>query len=198
MATTIRLTRMGKKKQPFYRLVVLDSRKRRDGAYLANLGYYNPFVEPHKVKLHEEEIIAWLKKGAQISETARSLLKAQGILYRYALVRQGLAAEEIESKVSQWREGADARAARWQLRRAEQQRREIAAKAKAESEKAALAEAAEGEAGDAGATEGAAVDSATEREATSTASGDSDTAAGAAVPGTAGDETAEADAKGES
>ena len=46
LATTIRLTRMGKKKRPFYRLVVLDSRTRRDGAYLANLGYYNPFVEP--------------------------------------------------------------------------------------------------------------------------------------------------------
>ena len=46
VATTIRLTRMGRKKRPFYRMVVLDSRKRRDGAYLANLGYYNPFTDP--------------------------------------------------------------------------------------------------------------------------------------------------------
>ena len=71
---------MGKKKRPFYRLVVLDSRKRRDGAYLANVGYYNPFVEPAEVKLHDEEIIAWLKKGATCSGTVRSLLRSQGVL----------------------------------------------------------------------------------------------------------------------
>ena len=54
MATTIRLTRMGRKKRPFYRLVVLDSRKRRDGAYLANLGFYNPFTEPHEINIHAD------------------------------------------------------------------------------------------------------------------------------------------------
>ncbi len=200
MATTIRLTRMGKKKQPFYRLVVLDSRKRRDGAYLANLGYYNPFVEPHKVKLHEEEIIAWLKKGARVSETARSLLKAQGVLYRYSLVQQGLAVEEIEDKVSQWREGAEARVARWQQRRTEQQRLEIAAKAKAkaEAEKAALATAAEAEADAAGVTQSTAADSAAEGEAPTTASGDAGTEADSVVPEAAGDEAAEADTKDES
>ena len=64
---------MGRKKRPFYRLVVLDSRKRRDGAYLANLGYYNPFTEPHEINLHPDEIVAWLQKGATVSETARSL-----------------------------------------------------------------------------------------------------------------------------
>ena len=86
---------MGKKKRPFYRLVVLDSRKRRDGAYLANLGYYNPFVEPFEINLHEDKIIAWLQKGATISETARSLLRSQGVLFKYSLVRQGLSEEEI-------------------------------------------------------------------------------------------------------
>ena len=69
LATTIRLTRMGKKKRPFYRLVVLDSRKRRDGAYLANLGYYNPFVEPLEVELHEDEVILGAKRDEAFGAT---------------------------------------------------------------------------------------------------------------------------------
>ena len=86
LATTIRLTRMGKKKRPFYRLVVVYSRKRRDGAYLANLGYYNPFVEPHEVDLHHDEILSWLAKGAEVRDTASSLLKREGILYHFSLL----------------------------------------------------------------------------------------------------------------
>lgn len=146
MATTIRLTRMGKKKRPFYRLVVLDSRKRRDGAYLANLGYYNPFQEPHQIKLHDEEIIAWLQKGAQVSGTARALLRAQGVLYKHSLVKQGLASEEIESRMEEWREGADTRAARREQKRADENRRAAAVKAEAAAAVAAAEAAAGGEA----------------------------------------------------
>jgi small subunit ribosomal protein S16 len=140
LATTIRLTRMGKKKRPFYRLVVLDSRKRRDGAYLANLGYYNPFVEPHEVELHHDEILSWLEKGAEVRDTARSLLKREGILYKFSLVKQGLPAEEIEAKMEAWRPGQQARIARAeeartarlrQIEEAEQKRRDDAAKAAA-------------------------------------------------------------------
>ena len=139
MATTIRLTRMGKKKRPFYRLVVLDSRKRRDGAYLANLGYYNPFVEPHEVQLHADEIVAWLGKGATLSNTARSLLKREGVLYRFSLIRQGLSEDEIASRLEGWRDGAGKRIARKEEDRlrhlrhiedAEQKRRDDADSAK--------------------------------------------------------------------
>ena len=98
MATTIRLTRLGKKKRPFYRLVVLDSRKRRDGAYLANLGYYNPFVEPPEINIRADELIAWLAKGATVSGTARSLMKREGVLYQFSLVQEGLGAEEITAQ----------------------------------------------------------------------------------------------------
>ncbi len=145
LATTIRLTRMGKKKRPFYRLVVLDSRARRDGAYLANLGYYNPFVEPHEVDLRPDEIIDWLGKGAVLSDTARSLLRREGILYRYSLVKQGLSAEQVAEKLEAWRPAHEARLARAaadvetrrrQLAEAEQQRKDEAAKA-AEAEAAA-------------------------------------------------------------
>ncbi|MFH2053213.1 MAG: 30S ribosomal protein S16 [bacterium] len=149
MPATIRLTRMGRKKRPFYRLVVLDSRKRRDGAYLANLGYYNPFSDPFEVELHDDEIISWLQKGATISETARSLLQGQGLLYKYSLINQGMPADEVAAKVAQWRDQAeqnrvqklDAAAAR----KAEAEKKaaeEAAAKAKAEAEAKAAEEAA--------------------------------------------------------
>lgn len=135
MATTIRLTRLGKKKRPFYRLVVLDSRTRRDGAYLANLGYYNPFVEPHEVKLHTDEILHWLGKGATVSETARSLLRAQGVLYQYSLVKAGVSGDEIASRMAVWQESATARDARQADKRAAAAEEVAAACAKAEAEK---------------------------------------------------------------
>jgi small subunit ribosomal protein S16 len=135
--TTIRLTRMGRKKRPFYRLVVLDSRKRRDGAYLANLGYYNPFQDPHQVELHAPEIIDWLKKGATMSETARSLLRREGILYRYSLVQKGMEEAEIEAKMAEWTASAEKKEAD-RLASIEAK-----AKAKAEAEAKALKEAEE-------------------------------------------------------
>ena len=151
MSTTIRLTRMGRKKRPFYRLVVLDSRKRRDGAYLANLGFYNPFTEPHEINLQSDEIIAWLDKGATVSDTARSLLRSQGVLYRYSLVKQGLDAAEIDSRMNAWQSNAeaneqkrtDAKAAKAALVEAEAKAAaEAEAKAAAEAEAAAKAAAA--------------------------------------------------------
>ncbi len=157
MATTIRLTRMGKKKRPFYRLVVMDNRKRRDGAYLANLGYYNPFVEPQEVQLHDDEIVSWLQKGAELSETARSLLKNEGILYRFSLVKAGLPAHEVAARMEAWRPQHAARrerdlaaitAHRRQIEEAETKRRKDAAKAAAaaaEAEAAGAAAPSEGE-----------------------------------------------------
>jgi small subunit ribosomal protein S16 len=180
VATTIRLTRLGRKKRPFYRLVVLDNRKRRDGAYLANLGYYNPFIEPHEVELHTGEIIEWLRRGATVSETARSLLRAEGVLYRYSLVKQGLDDAAIEAKMTEWLQGAegrkqskaDAESARRQALRDERDRREAEAKAKAAAgaAEAAAAEAAEAtevaDAAAAGAADEAAAEAPAETEAT--------------------------------
>jgi small subunit ribosomal protein S16 len=147
--TTIRLTRMGRKKRPFYRLVVLDSRKRRDGAYLANLGYYNPFTDPHEINLHPDEIVSWLQKGATVSETARSLLKSEGVLYRFSLMKQGLDEAEIEAKVAAWKTSAEAN----RLKKVEA--KAAAAKAKAEAEAQAEKEAAEKEAAEKAAAEAA-------------------------------------------
>ena len=80
MAVKMRLKRMGAKKRPFYRIVVADSRKSRDGAYIEKLGTFNPLTEPAQVTLDTERAKAWLANGAQPTETARTLLVKQGVL----------------------------------------------------------------------------------------------------------------------
>lgn len=79
MAMTIRLTRMGSKKRPFYRIVAVDSAARRDGRALDYVGHYNPMVDPVEVKLDAEKIKQWLANGAKPSDTVRSLLRKAGI-----------------------------------------------------------------------------------------------------------------------
>ena len=80
MAVKIRLTRMGDKKSPFYRVVVADSRKARDGEYIEKLGTFNPLTQPAEIKLDEERTRTWIKNGAQPTETARTLLQKAGVL----------------------------------------------------------------------------------------------------------------------
>ena len=80
MAVKIRLTRMGKKKNPFYRIVVADERTRRDGAPIEEIGYYNPMTNPADVKIDAEKATKWLNNGAQPTDTVRSLLKKAEIL----------------------------------------------------------------------------------------------------------------------
>lgn len=88
MATKIRLKRMGAKKNPFYRLIVADSRAPRDGRFIEELGYYDPSTNPATVKIDEEKVMTWLQTGAQPTDTARSLLKTQGIIARFAQSRK--------------------------------------------------------------------------------------------------------------
>jgi small subunit ribosomal protein S16 len=76
----IRLKRIGAKKNPFYRLVVADSRYPRDGRFLEEIGYYNPTTNPSEVKIDIEKAKDWLSKGAQPTDTVRSLLKKNGVL----------------------------------------------------------------------------------------------------------------------
>lgn len=75
MALRIRLTRMGSKKRPFYRIVAMNSETRRDGRALDILGYYNPMVQPAEIKLDQDKVQLWMDRGAQPSNTVRSLLK---------------------------------------------------------------------------------------------------------------------------
>ena len=76
----MRLTRMGQKKAPFYRVVVADSRYPRDGRFIEEIGYYNPQTEPAEIKIDADKAKDWLVKGAQPTETVRNLLKKSGIV----------------------------------------------------------------------------------------------------------------------
>ncbi len=77
MAVTIRLSRQGSKKRPQYLIIAVDSKSKRDGAYLEKLGYYYPKAEQaaNKIKVNKEAIAAWKSKGASMSQTAAQLLK---------------------------------------------------------------------------------------------------------------------------
>jgi len=80
MAVKIRLRRMGAKKNPFYRIVVADSRFPRDGRFIEEIGYYNPMEEPSVVKLDPEKAKKWIENGAQPTDTVRDLFKKHGII----------------------------------------------------------------------------------------------------------------------
>lgn len=76
----IRLRRVGAKKQPYYRIVVADSRYPRDGRFIEEIGTYNPRVEKDDVKVDADKVKEWIAKGAQPTDTVKSLLKKNGIL----------------------------------------------------------------------------------------------------------------------
>ncbi len=83
MSVKIRMRRMGAKRKPFYRIVVADSRMPSDGRFIEQVGYYNPAANPKELKLEEDKIFDWLQKGAQPSDTVRSLLSGAGIMKKY-------------------------------------------------------------------------------------------------------------------
>ena len=90
-------------KRPYYRLVVMDSRDRRDGRYIENLGTYDPIPATAKIHLNEERILHWLGQGAQPSGTAASLMRREGILEKFQLLRKGVSAEELPAKLAEWK-----------------------------------------------------------------------------------------------
>ena len=85
MAVKIRLTRMGDKKSPFYRVVVADSRAPRDGKFIDIVGTYNPKTQPAEIKINSEKATEWINKGAQPTDTVRSLLVGAGVLEAKAM-----------------------------------------------------------------------------------------------------------------
>jgi len=85
----IRLKRMGAKKAPFYRIVVADSRSPRDGAFIENIGTYNPLTTPEEIKVDEELTLKWLKNGAIPTDTVRNILSKAGIMKKFHDQKQG-------------------------------------------------------------------------------------------------------------
>jgi small subunit ribosomal protein S16 len=108
MPVKIRLQRHGKKGKPFYWVVAADARAKRDGRYLEKLGTYNPNSNPASVDLNIDHAVSWLEKGAQPTDTARTLLSYKGVMLKHHLnggVRKGaLTQEQADTKFAAWLE----------------------------------------------------------------------------------------------
>ena len=87
MPVKIRLARRGRKKRPFYHIVVADARAPRDGRFIETIGSYNPMTVPATIELDQDKALDWLQKGAQPTDTARAILRFKGVLYKKHLMR---------------------------------------------------------------------------------------------------------------
>ena len=98
----IRLRRTGKKKQPFYKIIVADSRASRMGKYIEAIGHYNPRANPMTVDVDESRLYLWLKQGAQPTDTLRSLLQRRGLWLKWGLMKRGADEAKIASEFEKW------------------------------------------------------------------------------------------------
>ena len=136
MAVKLRLRRMGKKKQPIYKLVAADSRSPRDGKFLEAVGFYNPLTNPHTLDLNEDRIMYWLNVGAQPTHTVKSLLRQKGITLKKELISKGFDEEKVKSELENWQKVKEASS----KKRTE---KKLSKKAKAKQEAEASAAAVE-------------------------------------------------------
>jgi len=102
LAVKLRLTRRGKKKQPFYRIVAADSRAPRDGKYIEKVGHYNPLTHPAEIVIDEERVFYWLKNGAIPTETVKNLFSKKGIMLKWGLMKQGADENKVEEEYKKW------------------------------------------------------------------------------------------------
>ncbi len=113
MAVKIRLARKGRKKQPFYHIVVADSRSPRDGRFIEKIGTYNPVTNPSTVELDFDKALGWLQKGALPTDTCRGILSREGVLLKKHLlegVKKGAFDEaEAEKRFNEWKAKNDAK-----------------------------------------------------------------------------------------
>lgn len=115
MPAKIRLQRHGKKGQPFYHIVVADSRAPRDGKFIEKLGTYNPLTNPAQINIKFDRALYWYSVGAQPTDTARSLLSKTGVMMKYHLMRGvqkgAMTEEQAEIKFQNWMKEKEAKVA---------------------------------------------------------------------------------------
>jgi small subunit ribosomal protein S16 len=108
MAVSLRLQRHGRKKIPYYWIIAVDGRKKRDGAYLERIGSYNPLTVPAEIEIDTDRALYWLENGAQPSDTVHAILKYKGIMHRKHLLRgvkMGIITQEQAD--AKWQEHVD-------------------------------------------------------------------------------------------
>jgi len=106
MPTKMRLQRYGKKRNPFYHIVIADGRAPRDGKFIEKIGTYNPIHNPAEIVLDINKAVQWLNNGAQPTDTVRAILSYKGVLYKHHLMRGvakgALTEAEAEAKFQTW------------------------------------------------------------------------------------------------
>ena len=103
---------MGRRKRPFYRIVAIDSRTRRDGPEIERLGWFDPLKTDVAIDLKEDRIIHWLEQGAQLSEKVNTIFSSMGLQYKLHLMREGKSEEEIAVALTEWQLGQEEKRAR--------------------------------------------------------------------------------------
>jgi len=98
----LRLRRIGKKKQPMYKIVAADSRAARSGKIIEAIGQYNPLVNPIRIEVNETRLFTWLKRGAQATDTVRNLLKRKGLWLKWRLIKKGADEATIAAELENW------------------------------------------------------------------------------------------------
>lgn len=115
MAVKIRLQRKGRSKRPFYHIVIADARSSRDGRFIEKIGTYNPLTVPASIEIDRDKAYDWLMKGAQPTDTVRSILRFKGVLFRKHLnrgVKKGALTPEVaEAQYTSWIEEKEAKVA---------------------------------------------------------------------------------------
>ena len=106
MPVKIRLTRQGRKKRPYYHIVIADARAPRDGKFIEKIGMYNPMTKPATIEIDRAKAYEWLQKGAQPTNTARAILRFTGVMYMKHLQRGvskgALTQEQADAKLETW------------------------------------------------------------------------------------------------
>jgi small subunit ribosomal protein S16 len=134
LAVKLRLRRMGKKKQPIYKVVAADSRSPRDGKFIEAIGLYNPKTDPATVDIKEERALYWLSVGAQPTDTVKNLLSNQGIILKKELKKNGLNEEQISVKFDDWKKIKEANLASSLKKKSEKVKTKKASAEKKDSE----------------------------------------------------------------
>ena len=140
MATKIRLKRIGRRNRPFYRMVAMDSRNRRDGAAIEELGWYNPIDSNRSYDLKDERILHWLGEGAIPTDAAMKLLRRAGLSHRWQQVMDG---SDLEKEMKKWELNRE------DVLKKRAEKQEQKAKVVAENNKVEAAEAVASDSGDA-------------------------------------------------
>ena len=125
----LRLRRAGKKKGPIYKIVAADIRSPRDGRFLESVGQYNPNVNPILLTVKEDRVFYWLKKGAQPTDTVRSLLQRKGLWLQWTLKKRGVDEAKTQAILE-----------RWQMQQTERSQREADRKSRRAEKKKKAAE----------------------------------------------------------